>query len=315
MIGLYTARRETAHTIAIRSGPGRQRFTTNYASRLGGALVSPCRTRLFFLLAMPLLTACTSVPLKEGGTLSSYSRLSPEKGTLSKRRTYVDSVALSRLSTATIIPASFTHDAASRVGSLDDRRMVANILDRALCISLSDRFEMVPYGQAADMTVRAVVTDLVPTDKVAAGASAALTLGTGFALPIAAPRLPIGLGGIAIEAEAVDHSGNQVAATVWARGANSISNTPRVSQVGDAYALAATFGNEFSKLIVDGQDGNGPGLSLPSAHRVQSWFGGTPKHAACDTFGRSPGLVGLIASRFGAPPKWTDNQAQPSASK
>ncbi|MEV4607555.1 DUF3313 domain-containing protein [Neorhizobium sp. LMR1-1-1.1] len=264
---------------------------------------------------MPLLTACTSVPLKEGGTLSSYSRLSSEKGTLSKRRTYVDSVALSPLRTATIIPASFTHDAASRVESLDDRRMVANILDRALCISLSDRFDMVPYGQGSDLSVRAVVTDIVPTDTVAAGASAALTLGTGFALPIAAPRLPIGLGGIAVEAEAVDHSGNQVAATVWARGANSISNTPRVSQVGDAYALAATFGNEFSKLIVDGQDGNGPGLSLPSAHRVQSWFGGTPKHAACDTFGRSSGLVGLIASRFGAPPKWTDNQAQPSASK
>ncbi|WP_312407979.1 DUF3313 domain-containing protein [Rhizobium sp.] len=264
---------------------------------------------------MPLLTACTSVPLKEGGTLSSYSRLSSEKGTLSKRRTYVDSAALSPLRTATIIPASFTHQAATRVESIDDRRMVANILDRALCISLSDRFEMVPYGQVADMTVRAVVTDLVPTDKVAAGASAALTFGTGFALPIAAPRLPIGLGGIAVEAEAVDHSGNQLAATVWARGANSISNTPRVSQVGDAYTLAATFGNEFSKLIVDGQDRNGSGLSLPSAHRVQSWFGGTPKHAACETFGRSPGLVGLIASRIGAPPKWTDNQAQPSASQ
>ncbi|SFA94997.1 Protein of unknown function [Rhizobium sp. NFR07] len=315
MIGLYTTRGETAQTIAIKSGSGRQRFTTDHPSRRDGALVSPCRSQLFFLLAMPLLTACTSVPLKEGGTLSSYSRLSFEKGTLSKRRTYVDSVALSPLRTATIIPASFTHDAASRVESLDDRRMVANILDRALCISLSDRFDMVPYGQASDLSVRAVVTDIVPTDTIAAGASAALTLGTGFALPIAAPRLPIGLGGIAVEAEAVDHSGNQVAATVWARGANSISNTPRVSQVGDAYALAATFGNEFSKLIVDGQDGNGPGLSLPSAHRVQSWFGGTPKHAACDTFGRSPGLVGLIASRFGAPPKWTDNQAQPSASK
>lgn len=313
-MGLYTARDKTAQTIAILSGRGRQRFTLDHPSRLDGTSVSSCRSQLFFLLAMPLLAACTSVPLKEGGTLSSYSRLSSEKGTLSKRRTYVDRVALSPLKTATIIPASFTHDAASRAGSLDDRRMVANILDRALCISLSDRFDMVPYGQGSDISVRAVITDIVPTDTVAAGASAALTLGTGFALPIAAPRLPIGLGGIAVEAEAIDQSGNQVAATVWARGANAISNTPRVSLVGDAYALAATFGNEFSKLIVDGQDRNGLDLSLPSAHRVQSWFGGTPKHAACETFGRSPGLVGLIASRFGAPPKWTD-RAQPSASK
>lgn len=184
------------------------------AARLDGTSVSPCHARFFFLVAMPLLAACTSVPLKEGGTLASYSRLSTEKGTLSKRRTYVDSVALSPLRTAKFIPTSFTHDAASRVESSDDRRMVANILDRALCISLSDRFDMVPYGQAADLTVRAVVTDLVPTDKVAAGASAALTLGTRLALPVAAPRLPIGLGGIAVEAEAVDPEGNQLAAAV-----------------------------------------------------------------------------------------------------
>jgi hypothetical protein len=173
---------------------------------------------------------------------------------------------------------------------------------------------MVPHGQVADFSVRAVVTDLVPTDKVAAGASTALTLGSGFALPVAVPRLPIGLGGIAVEAEAVDHSGIQLAATVWSRGANSISNTPRVSQVGDAYALAATFGNEFSKFLVDGKDRTRLDLSLPSAHRVQSWFGGKPKYAACDTFGRSPGMVGLIASRFGASPKWTDNHAQPGTS-
>lgn len=245
----------------------------------------------------------------------SYSRLSLEKGTLSKRRTYVDSAALSPLRTATIIPTGFTREAALRVEAPDDRRMVANILDRALCISLSDRFDMVPYGQVADFTVRAVVTELVPTDKVAAGASAALTLGTGFALPVATPRLPIGLGGIAVEAEAVDHSGNQLAATVWARGANSILNTAHVSEVGDAYSLAATFGSEFSKLLVDGKDRNGPDFSLPSAHRIQSWFGGKPKYSMCETFGRSPGLVGLIASRFGTPPKWTDKLPQPSASQ
>jgi len=293
----------------------RYRSATYRAARLAGTSVSPCHARFFFLVAMPLLAACTSVPLKEGGTLTSYSRLSTERGTLSKRRTYVDSAALSPLRTATIIPASFTHEAALRVQSPEDRRMVANILDRALCISLSDRFDMVPYGQAADLTVRAVVTDLVTTHKVAAAASTALTLGTGLVLPVAAPRLPIGLGGIAVEAEGVDPVGNQLAAAVWARGANSLLNTAQVSEVGDAYSLAATFGSEFSKLLVDGRDQNGPDLSLPSAHRVQSWFGGKPKHAVCDTFGRSPGLIGLVTGRFGAPPNWTDNQTQPGASQ
>jgi len=291
------------------------RFITKHAWRLDGTLVSSCRTGLFFLLAMPLLTACTTVPLKEGGTLSSYSRLSPEKGKLSKRRTYVDSAALSPLRTATIIPTSFTQAAALRVQTPDDRRLVTNILDRSLCIALSDRFYMVPFGQGADVTVRAVVTDIIPTDKVAAGASTALTLGTAVALPLAAPRLPIGLGGIAIEAEAVGQRGNQLAASVWARGANSISNTPQVSEVGDAYALAATFGSEFAKLLVYGQDRNGPDFSLPSANRIQSWFGGKPKHAACDTFGRSPGIAGRIANRLGAPPDWTDKQAELGASR
>lgn len=314
MTGACARKGETAPTNAIMSGRRRHRSTTDSAVFIGWILVSTRHARFFFLLATPLLGGCTSVPLKEGGTLISYSRLSSEKGTLSKRRTYVDSAALSQLRTATIIPASFTLEAAARVESLDDRRMVANMLGRALCISLSDRFHMVPYGQVADFSVRAAVTHLVPTDKVAAGASAALTLGTGFALPVAAPRLPIGLGGIAVEAEAVGHSGNQLAATVWSRGANSISNTPRVSQVGDAYALAATFGTEFSKLLVDGKDRTRPDLSLPSAHRVQSWLGGKPKYTACDTFGRSPGMVGLIVSRFGAPPKWTDNKAQPGTS-
>lgn len=308
----YTRYGETITDSVTTSGRGKCVSMKDRAKPCHEALVTQLHGGLLFLSALPLLAACTTVPLKEGGTLSSYSRLSAEKGALSKRRTYVNSAALSSLRTAAIVPASFTHDAASQVRSADDRRMVENTLDRALCISLSDRFDMVPYGQDADLTVRAVVTDVVPTDETAAGTSAALTLGTALALPIAVPRLPIGLGGIAVEAEAVDHTGNQLAATVWARGANSISNPPRVSKVGDAYGLAATFGSEFSKLLVDGEDRRGTDLSLPSAQRFKSWFGGTPKHPACDTFGRSPGLVGLIASRFGAPPKWTDKQAKPS---
>jgi hypothetical protein len=265
---------------------------------------------LVFIGIVSIFTGCTSVQLKEGGTLSSYNRLGPETGTLSKRRTFVDPAGLEPLRTATIVPASFTLEAAARVKSPRDLQLVANVLDRALCISLSDRFVLVPLGQTADLTLRAVVTDLVPTNKVAAGASAAVTLGTGFALPISVPRLPIGLGGLAVEAEAIDRTGLQVAASVWARGANSIFNKPYVSEVGDAFALATTFGTEFSKLLVEGRESKGADVSLPSAQRVRSWLGGAPKYAACETFGRSPGVVGLIASRLGAPPKWTDNRRQ-----
>lgn len=258
-----------------------------------------------------LLTAgCASVPLKEGGTLSSYGKLGAPKGNLSKARTYVDGSGLAAIKTVSITPTTFAFSASSRVQSAADRALVANALDRAVCIALSDKYQMVFAGQAADLVVRTVVTDIVPTDKTAAGISTAVTLGSSAVLPVGVPRLPVGLGGLAVEAEAVDKSGVQRAAMVWARGANSIQNNPRVSEVGDAYALATTFGNEFARMVETGEEPKALDISLPSAQRTQSWFGGKPKYATCDAFGRSPGLMGVAANKFGAPPEWTDKQPE-----
>jgi hypothetical protein len=38
-------------------------------------------------------------------------------------------------------------------------------------------------------------------------------------------------------------------------------------------------------------------------------LGGAPKYPACEAFGRSPGLVGLIGEGVGLPPDWTDKGA------
>ncbi len=262
-------------------------------------------------LALPLmlvLAGCASVPLKQGGTLSSYDRLGEPKGNLSKARAYVDGDSLAHMRTARIVPTAFAFGALPRVKDEADRALVTNAIDRALCVALSDRYQMVPMEQGADLTVRAVVTDIVPTDKTMAGVSTVVSLGTGFVLPVGIPRLPVGLGGLAVEAEAVDGAGVQRAAMVWARGANSIQNNPRVSEVGDAYGLSASFGNEFARLLVLGKEPEGLDLSLPSGQRVQSWFGGEPKYAACDAFGRAPGLAGVVAGKVGAPPEWTDKR-------
>ncbi len=116
-----------------------------------------------------------------------------------------------------------------------------------------------------------------------------------------------------MEAEAVDSNGIQRAAMVWSRGANSITNTPRVSEVGDAYSLASTFGNEFSRMLVTGKEPQPLDLALPSGQRVQSWFGGKPKYAACDAFGRSAGLARVVLDKVGAPPEWSDKAAEPTA--
>jgi hypothetical protein len=95
---------------------------------------------------------------------------------------------------------------------------------------------------------------------------------------------------------------------VWARGANAIQDNPRVSEVGDAYGLASKFGNDFSHMIVTGKEPKALDIALPSAQRMRSWFGGKPKYIACDAFGRAPGLAGVVAGKFGAPPQWTDRR-------
>ena len=262
-------------------------------------------------LALPLMLAiagCASVPLKEGGTLSSYDRLGAPKGNLSKARTYVDGEGLTLMKTARIVPTAFAFGALPRINSEADRILVANAIDRALCVALSDKYQMVPTGQPADLTVRAVITNIVPTNKTMAGLSTVVSLGSNAVLPVGIPRLPVGLGGLAVEAEAVDRAGVQRAAMLWARGANSIQNNPRVSEVGDAYGLSAKFGNEFARMLVIGKEPEGLDLSLPSGQRMQSWFGGKPKYPACDEFGRAPGLVGVVADKVGAPPQWTDKR-------
>ncbi|MBB3312289.1 hypothetical protein FHT78_004071 [Rhizobium sp. BK196] len=252
------------------------------------------------------------MPLREAGTLASYKNLGPPKGTLAKKRLYVDGQQLARVKTIAIVPTVFSFSAASKIKTEADRSLVSNALDRALCVALSDKYQMVPAGQPADLTVRSVVADIVPTNKAVAGVATVVSVGSGFALPVSVPRLPFGLGGLAIEAEAVDATGMQNAAMLWSRGANSIQDNPRVSEVGDAYGLAAKFAGDFSRVLIAGKEPKGLNLSLPSRQRARSWLGGKPKYAACDAFGRAPGLLGVLASKYGAPPQWTERKSKPA---
>lgn len=268
--------------------------------------------RLRTLIGMSVLliiSGCASVPLKEGGTLKSYSQLGPAKGDLTRSRTFVDPKGLASVKTVSIRSTIFSPSAALRIKKAKDRTLVANAIDRALCVSLSDRYRLIPYGQPADLTVRSVVTDIVPTDKALAGLSTAVSLGSSAALPIGIPRLPLGLGGLAVEAEAVDNTGEQRGAIVWSKGANSFTTNARISDVGDAYSLATTFGKNFSRLLVTGKETTGLDVSLPSAQQLNSALGGKSKYMACEAFGRSPGILGVVADKIGAPPEWTDKSS------
>jgi hypothetical protein len=191
--------------------------------------------------------------------------------------------------------------------------LVANAVNRALCVSLSDRFKVVTPDVPADLTVRAAVTRATETDEIAAGFSVATSIGasfvdTGTSVPIPIPRVPIGLGELSIEAEAFDRSGRQQAAMVGGRGASLFFSTPRVSKASDAYDLAGAFGDDFAKLLNKGESPfEGIGIDIPSLDKIGSNMGLAPKYAACETYGRAPGIAGLVGGKLGLPPEWTDD--------
>jgi hypothetical protein len=280
--------------------------------------IRPC----LLLPLLPLVSACATVPLEQTGALSSYERLQPADSKFSgrKSRVHVDKDAVLAAKTVLIVPTSFSPAAASAKLSPRDRRLVANAVDRSVCIALSDRFHIVSPPQTADLMVRVTIANIVPTDETAAATTKVLDISktvlttTGVvetSVPIPSVRIPIGLGGIALEGEAVGPSGRQTAAMLWAKGARAFfGNTTRVSPVGDAYELASSFSDDFSELLVTGEDPFRFKLpSLPHMHRLKSKFGGAPKEGACDAFGRS-GVTDMVAGKFGFPPEWTDDGAR-----
>jgi hypothetical protein len=258
---------------------------------------------------------CAAVPNEPAGMLSSYASLAPSDGLLTHARIAIDKDAVLAASTVRIIPATFS-DAAAKVELSDaQRNLLAAVVDRSVCVGLSDRFHVVALGEAADLSVHAGITYIGLTDAKIAAASRAMAIGASVAevvylpnnpIPIPIPRIPVGMGGLAVEAEALDQSGHQAAAMVWARGADAFTTKPKVSVEGDAYDMAKAFGNDFSRLLVTGASPFKQLPHLPSANAIKATFGAAPKEAVCDAFGRGPGVAGLVGDAIGLPPEWTD---------
>ena len=94
---------------------------------------------------------------------------------------------------------------------------------------------------------------------------------------------------------------------IWGRDANILTESGRIAEEADAYTLAAAFGSDFSETLVKGASPFEKSLpSLPSSEKLSFLLGGAPKYHACDVFGRSPGVMGLVGDSVGLPPGWTD---------
>lgn len=258
------------------------------------------------------LQACAPAPLVEGFSLSSYDGLAQSDGLITKSRVHVRKDEVLAAKTVKIVPTTFAAPIAPKL-TAQQRALVANSINRALCVSLSDRLEVVTPETPADLTVKVVVTQATETDEIAAGVSAAGSIAMNFVnigAPVPIPRIPIGLGNLSLEAEAIDRSGQQDAAMLWGKGATAFFSSSRASKDSDAYDLAAAFGDDFGYLLVKGKSPFGSfDPNLPSWQKIQSTVGLAPKYAACERYGRSPGLVGMAGGKLGLPPEWTDDGA------
>ena len=264
------------------------------------------------VLASLLAAGCATAPLDQAGSLRSYVNLRQSDGLVTRSLLSVSKEDVLAARTVRIIPTVFSAPAARTPFTRAQRDVTTNAVDRMLCARLSERFEVVSRSEPADLTVHAVVTHIAPTDPVAVGVSKGASLAKDVFLPhvpVPVPRIPIGLGSLSLEAEARDARGRQKAAMIWGRGANALIDSGRIAEDGDAYNLAAAFGDDFSKLLVTGTTPFGTLPSLPSVETVGFLLGGAAKYPACEKFGRSPGLVGLLGGTIGLPPEWIDKGA------
>lgn len=276
----------------------------------------PWAVPAFALACAAFLAGCANAPLTPGSSLSSQEGLARSDGMITKSRLRVNKEVVLAAKTVNVMPTTFAPAAAPKLSD-KQRALVANAVSRAMCVALSDRFTVVSMDTPADLTVRTVVTHATETNEVAAGLSAAANLGSNFVdvgVPVPVPRIPIGLGSLSVEAEAVDREGKQQAAMVWGRGATALFSSPKISKASDAYDLSSDFGDDFGKLLVKGKTPfGGFDPSLPSLNKINAKIGLKPKYAACESYGRAPGIGGFVGDQLGLPPEWTDKGGKPVA--
>jgi hypothetical protein len=204
--------------------------------------------RLFIALASALLLgACASVPQTSGDPLANDKPLelvSDSQGRKVSR--YVDSALLAPVTAYAIPDIELTLPVARDDISPQQLAIISNALNRSICVRLGQYLTAEPVASESALKIDIALTGITPTSKALSGVSAAL--GTVVPGPF---RLPIGMGAIALDARAVTN-GETAAFMRWAKGANPVMNSAKVSTIGDAYELVGTFAREFGQLLLQG---------------------------------------------------------------
>lgn len=195
------------------------------------------------------LSACVTAQPTQSGFLGDYARLSPPvQDGAARLQTFRDEAALTGVTRVAIAPTTVTADAQDgwEPGALAP--LLAE-MDAELCRELAERFEITDDPTAVQ--IQAAVTAVARTGQ----ASSLLSAAASQAIPgPGSVRLPVGLGGLSAEAQAIDPvTGAILAQLTWARRAQVALSSGSLSPIGDAHQLAEPFADAVGRvLLVEG---------------------------------------------------------------
>jgi len=204
--------------------------------------------KYLILLALSLLlNACASVPQTKDSALASdkvLESVSDEQGRRVSR--YFDGELLAPLTTYALPEIKLELPEARKDISLQQLAILSNAMNRSFCTRMGQYLVAEPIPSETALKIEIALTGITPTSKTISGISSAAD----FLVP--GPfRIPIGMGAIALDARA-STAGKTAAFMRWAKGANPVFNSAKVSSIGDAYALVDTFTREFGQLLLQG---------------------------------------------------------------
>jgi hypothetical protein len=215
-------------------------------------MMNACPTRpvsaIASLLLVAALGACATQPNTNVGYLGDYSTLTPVDGTVRAQIAQrLDTGVASRADTIVLRPSRVSAQADVDAGiEATDFALVTAEMDRQLCHALARSFNISSGASPGALEVEAVITRLQRTSAGASVASAAISRvipGPGSV------RLPVGRGGLSVEASARTGDGQEAAAMVWSRGAGVVMDRGSLSEVGDAHRFASAFAGDFADLL------------------------------------------------------------------
>lgn len=214
----------------------------------------------YILIAVIVFASgCANIPNTSVNSLQTdkpLEQVSEQQGRKVAR--YVDGQLLAGITGFALPKAQLLLPGPSEYITQDQLDIISNALNRSMCNRLGQYLTVQTAPKPENLQIEFALTGITPTSRVASGVSAA----AGFFVP--GPfRLPIGMGAIALDAKATTNE--QTAAFMrWAKGANPVFNSGKVSTIADAYELVETFSREFSELLLEGADSVKTRTKLPA---------------------------------------------------